>query len=58
MSNGEKIVAILKVFHSHDNMVECHSEHDILMFCETNKKVEYADELKAAGLVRGPGRGP
>lgn len=49
MSNGEKIVEILRVFHEYDNKVACHAEHDILLFCETNKSVSYADELKKAG---------
>lgn len=49
MSNGEKLAKILKVFHDNGNMVECHAEHDILMFCEENKNVPYKDELKKAG---------
>jgi len=49
MSNGEKIVAILGVFHAHGNKVECHAEHDILMFCEDDKNIPYKDELKKAG---------
>lgn len=49
MSNGVKIAKILKIFHDNGNMVACHAEHDILMFCEPNVGVDYADELEAAG---------
>lgn len=49
MSNGEKIVKILAVFHSHGHMVACHAEHDILMFCEDDEDISYKDELEDAG---------
>ena len=49
MSNSKKIAAILKVFHDENIKVECHAEHDILLFCEDNKDIYIKEALETAG---------
>jgi hypothetical protein len=49
MSNGKKIAAILKVFHDEGIEIECHAEHDILMFCEDNENIYFNEVLMEAG---------
>jgi hypothetical protein len=49
MSNGKKIAAILKVFHDEGIEVECHAEHDILLFCDGDDTLYFSEALIAAG---------
>ena len=49
MSNGKKIAAILKVFHDEGIEIECHAEHDILLFCEDNENIYFNEALIVAG---------
>lgn len=49
MSNGKKIAAILKIFHDEGIEIECHTEHDILLFCEDNENIYFNEALIEAG---------
>ncbi len=49
MSNSKKIAAILKVFHDEGIEIGCHAEHDILLFCEDNENIYFAEALALAG---------
>jgi hypothetical protein len=49
MSNGRKIAAVLKVFHDEGIEIECHAEHEILLFVDGDEELYFKEALIEAG---------